>query len=485
MHHDPFPIPISGKAQLPPAFPTETSMEKARSMPHVLVVPFPAQGHALPLLDLAALLAARGIRLTVVTTPANTPLMSPLLAAHPASVQPLVLPFPAHPSIPPGLENAKNCPPSYFAIFIHALAALHQPILAWARSNPVVAAMSDFFCGWTQPLTAELGVPRLVFSPSGVLGTAVPHSLFRRSVKRPSDADDGYSVTFPSIPGELSYQWREISGTYRSYIEGHMEEQVGEAVRQNFLWNLDSWGFVSNTLRALEGRYLDSPLEDLGLKRVWAVGPLAPETDTSGELGGDLAAWLDGFSEGAVVYVCFGSQAVLTPAVAAALAEALERSAVPFLWAVGGGGEALPEGFEARALAAKRGLVVRGWAPQVAILRHPAVGWFMTHCGWNSTLEAVAAGVPMLAWPMAADQFVNARLLVDETRVAVRACAGGIGVAPEVGELVAVLAEAVGEGGTGARARAKELAAEAAVATKGGGSSREDLELLVEWIHKL
>lgn len=76
-----------------------------------------------------------------------------------------------------------NCPPVYIAVFIHALAALHSPILAWARSqpaHPVVAVVSDFFCGWTQPLAAEIGVPRVVFTPSGVLGTAVPHSLFRR-----------------------------------------------------------------------------------------------------------------------------------------------------------------------------------------------------------------------------------------------------------------------------------------------------------------
>uniref|UniRef100_A0A453D7U8 UDP-glycosyltransferases domain-containing protein n=2 Tax=Aegilops tauschii subsp. strangulata TaxID=200361 RepID=A0A453D7U8_AEGTS len=278
---------------------------------------------------------------------------------------------------------------------------------------------------------------------------------------------------------------------YRGYMEGQVEEQVGEAVRQNFLWNLESWGFVSNTFRALEGTYLDSPLEDLGSKRVWAVGPLALETSSSGDRGGeaalvagDLGAWLGGFPQGSVVYVCFGSQAVLTPAVATALAEALERSAVPFLWAAGDGA-VLPEGFEARASAARRGLVVRGWAPQVAILRHAAVGWFMTHCGWNSVLEAAAAGVPMLAWPMTADQFVNARLLVDEARVAVRACAGGIGVAPDAGELAAVLAGAVGEGGSAARARAKELAAEAAGATKEGGSSRQDLERLVLEIQKL
>ncbi|GJN01516.1 hypothetical protein PR202_ga18789 [Eleusine coracana subsp. coracana] len=136
-------------------------------------------------------------------------------------------------------------------------------------------------------------------------------------------------------------------------------------------------------------------------------------------------------------------------------------------------------------MAAGRGMVVRGWAPQVAALRHAAVGWFVTHCGWNSVLEAVAAGVPMLAWPMSADQFVNARLLVDEARVAVRACAGGVGVAPDAGELAAVLADAVGEKGRGMAQRARELAKEAARAVKEGGSSYADLEDLVQEIREL
>ena len=195
-------------------------------------------------------------------------------------------------------------------------------------------------------------------------------------------------------------------------------------------------------------------------------------------------AWLDAFTEGSVVYVCFGSQAVLTPAVAAALAEALERSAVPFVWVVNAGNSGVvPDGFEARV--AGRGLVVRGWAPQVAALRHAAVGWFMTHCGWNSTLEAVAAGVPMLAWPMTGDQFFDARLLVAEARVAVRACAGGISFVPDAGELASVLADATGEKGRDMRARAKELAAEAARAVKKGGRSYADLEGLVQEIRKL
>ncbi|KAF8660241.1 hypothetical protein HU200_057807 [Digitaria exilis] len=465
--------------------------------PHVVVIPFTAQGHTLPLLDLAALLAVRGLRLTVVTTPGNLPLLSPLLAAHPATVRSLTLPFPSHPSLPIGLENTKGCGPEYFPIFIHALASLREPILAWATSqpDPVVAVIADFFCGWAQPLARELGAAGIVFTPSGVLGTAFPHSLFRRLVRRPAECGDEFTVAFPAIPGEPAFQWREISMTYKWFVQGGHREKVRESVRQNFLWNLqDSSGFVSNTLRALEGRYLDTPLEDMGFKRIWAVGPVAPETDPAGTRGGEaavaaanLSAWLDAFPEGSVVYVCFGSQAVLTPAVAAALAEALERSTVPFVWVVGAGSSGvIPEGFEARVAAAEgRGLVVRGWAPQLATLRHAAVGWFMTHCGWNSVLEAAAAGVPMLAWPMTADQFANAWLIVDEVRVAVRACAGGFGVAPDPGELAAVIADAVGEKGRDVRARARELAAEAARATKEGGSSYADLEDLVQEIRKL
>ncbi|KAJ1273196.1 hypothetical protein BS78_06G260600 [Paspalum vaginatum] len=369
--------------------------------PHVLVVPFPAQGHALPLVDFVALLAARGLRLSVVTTPANLQLLSPLLAAHPAA-------------------STKGCGPGQFPAFMQAFAALREPILAWVRAqpDPVVAVVADIFCGWAQPLAREIGAAGIVFSPSG--------------------SGDEFSVAFPSIPGAPSYQWREMLLMYRNYMAGALEEQVGESVRQNFLWNVEeeSWGFVFNSFRALEGRYLDQPLEDLGFRRVWAVGPVAPETDATGTRGAggqeavgaaDLSAWLDAFPDGSVVYVCFGSQAVLTPAVAAALAEALERSAVPFLWVVG------------------------AESSGVALLRHAAVGWFVTHCGWNSTLEAVAAGVPMLAWPMTGDQFVNARLLVDEARVAVRACAGG----------------------------------EAARAVKEGGSSLADLEGLVQEIRKL
>ncbi|CAN6201797.1 unnamed protein product [Urochloa humidicola] len=475
--------------------------------PHVLVVPYPAQGHMLPLLDLAGLLASRGgVRVTVVATPATAPLLAPLLAAHHPAARALVLPFPSHPSLPAGVECARDAPPTLFAALIVALAGLRGPLASWIRERSrdpehrVAAVLADHSCGWAQPLAAELGVPGIVFSPSGVYGSAALHSLFRRMPRREDDADDdGESpIAFPDLPGAPAYPWRQLSLLYRTCRDG--DDEVSEGVRRNFLWNLEASAFVSNTFRRLEARYLAAPLPDLGLRRVRAVGPVA---GAAGGRGGeaavsaaDLCAWLDGFAAagddgGSVVYISFGSMAVLQPPHAAALADALERTGVPFVWAAGASAP-LPEGFEERVAAAAaaaggrgRGRVIRGWAPQVAALRHRAVGWFVTHCGWNSVLEACAAGVPMLTWPMTADQFVNARLLVEEAGAAVPVSWGGLKAAPAADEVARVLEAAAGGRYVRVAARAKELAEEAAAAVREGGDSWREVEELVQELREL
>ncbi|CAL9778976.1 unnamed protein product [Musa acuminata subsp. burmannicoides] len=451
---------------------------------HVLAVPFPASGHMLPLLDLAHLLSARyGFAVTIVVTPKNLPHLSPLLARCP-TVAPLVLPFPDNTNLPPGVENAG---PLYdVRLLMRELSGLHDPLLRWARSwtDPPTAVLSDFFCGWTNGLATELGIPRLVFSPSGALCLALGHSLWRRmpNISDPDHPDE--LVPFPSLPRSPLYPWRHLSAIYRRYEEG---DPLSEFIKASFLANIGSWGFVFNTFAEIEKPYLEHLRDDLGHARVWGVGPLAPPGG-GGERGGpslvgaeEVAAWLGNCAEGSVVYVAFGSLAVLSPAQAAALAAGLEQSGARFVWATRGV-VPLPEGFEERV--AGRGLVIQGWAPQVAILNHPAVGSFVTHCGWNSVLEAVAAGVALLTWPMGADQFSNARLLEEEVGTGVKACKGGDAV-PDPDELARVVAESVGEAGRARREKARELARRAAAAVEVGGSSYMELSEVAAELSKV
>ncbi|KAF3339750.1 UDP-glycosyltransferase 89B1 [Carex littledalei] len=461
-------------------------MAKPRQPPHILLIPFPAQGHIIPFLDFSHHLSLQNFSLTIVVTPSNLTLLSPLLSLSP-SIQTLSLPFPSSPHLPPNVENSKDLPPSSFSLFIHALAGLYSPILSWIKSqtdNPVSAIVSDFFLGWTQPLAKEVGVPRIAFSSSAVFGTAVLHSLFRRLPQRLDSTDDLELISFAEIPGSPVFPFRELSFLYRSYREG---DPVSEAVRQNFLWNFDSWGFASNTFKALEGAYLEHPLVDLGFRKIWTVGPLTPidcGINRGGVMSGsasEVVTWLDRWDEKSVLYISFGSQAVLPRMQAMVLATALEKSGVHFVWAMRDS-TILPEGFEERI--ADKGMIIKGWAPQVAILSHCAVGWFITHCGWNSVLEALTAGVTILTWPMAADQFVNARLLVESTRVAIPVWEGSSEV-PQEEELAKVLKETVSLKGTEVQNRAKEMGREAAQAVREGGSSYQELEGLMQELWKL
>ncbi|OEL18839.1 hypothetical protein BAE44_0020142 [Dichanthelium oligosanthes] len=204
------------------------------------------------------LLASGGARVTVAATPATAPLLVPLLAAHRdgTAVRAFVLPFPSHPALPAGVECAKDVPPTLFAALIVALAGLRGPLASWVRERSgtldrVVAVLADHSCGWAQPLAAELGVAGIVFSPSGVYGSAVLHSLFRRAPRREDEADDESLISFPDLPGTPAYPWRQLTLLYQTYKEG---DEASEAVRRNFLWNLEGSAFVSNTFWRLEGQ---------------------------------------------------------------------------------------------------------------------------------------------------------------------------------------------------------------------------------------
>lgn len=188
-------------------------------------------------------------------------------------------------------------------------------------------------------------------------------------------------------------------------------------------------GDLFNTSRAIDGLYVDLLAKGkiTGTEKNWAVGPFNPVTAIS-EKRGACIDWLDKQGKNSVIFVSFGSTCSLSDAQFYELAQGLERSLQKFVWVVRDADKGdvfeggvrrppLPEGFEERVEG--RGLILREWAPQLEILSHSSVGGFVTHCGWNSCMESISMGVPIVAWPMHSDQPRNAFLMTKVLRIGI------------------------------------------------------------------
>jgi hypothetical protein len=163
--------------------------------------------------------------------------------------------------------------------------------------------------------------------------------------------------------------------------------------------------------------------------RVYCIGPLVDDGKKGGEKRHECLAWLDAQPRQSVVFLCFGSKGAFSAAQLKEIARGLESSGHRFLWAVRSPPEEqsefpepdlerlLPAGFLERTRC--RGMVVSSWVPQAEVVRHEAVGAFVTHCGWNSTLEAIMSGLPMVCWPLYAEQALNKVFMVEEMKIAV------------------------------------------------------------------
>lgn len=300
--------------------------------------------------------------------------------------------------------------------------------------------------------------------------------------QRKNASDNSEMVGFPEIPYSPIYPWWQLSPVFQSYVKGDPDS---EFIRDSYLGNFASYGWVFNSFDGLEGIHLDYLGKQLEHGRVWGIGPVnvGPKEGggSSATLASDICSWLDTCEDHSVVFVCFGSQAVLTNEQMQELTLGLEKSGVKFILSVKGATKghdhgnyaSIPEGFEDRV--AGRGFVIKGWAPQVSILGHKAVCAFLTHCGWNSILESIVAGVPMLAWPMGADQYLNTTLLVEQLDVAIRVCEGPTTV-PRSDELAQFVGEVRSEKWSERRGRAMALSKAALDAISVGGSSFKNLD---------
>ncbi|WVZ60341.1 hypothetical protein U9M48_010382 [Paspalum notatum var. saurae] len=375
---------------------------------HLVFVPFLARSHFTPLVAKAAAAAAcaeHGVEASVVTTPHFAALAPPSVPVHAA-------PFRCaggHEDFSLLPDEASTGP----AFFSAAEAALAPALAAAIRAHDgPVAVVADVVLYWTPRVARDCGVPHATFHTVGAFASAtmVALHLYRPKVFSPDQFG--------------------IPGGFPRAVRIHRAQVNEEALAHLPLFRAaeaESCAVVFNTFSALEAEFAAYYQSQLGgrPKKVFLVGPTrtaAPPRAvvTGGEEQDPILRWLDGRPAGSVVYVCFGSTCALGEGQLRELAAGLRASGRPFLWVIPtpGGGEG---GAEREERASSHGMVVAGrWAPQAEILAHRAVGGFVTHCGWNSVLEGVSAGVPLATWPLRAEQFLNEEFLVEVIRVGVR-----------------------------------------------------------------
>uniref|UniRef100_A0A0E0KNV3 Glycosyltransferase n=1 Tax=Oryza punctata TaxID=4537 RepID=A0A0E0KNV3_ORYPU len=470
-------------------------------LPHVAIFPFMARGHTVPMTHLACLLRRRGLAtVTFFTTPGNAPFVRRELDDDVAVVE---LPFPEY--VVPDAAECVEALDSLFSLpeFVEAVSVLRPRLEAsLAAARPRVGLLvADAFLHWAHASAAALGVPTVAFFGVNMFSTVMRDVILRDNPAAVLMADGGgggEAATFsvPEFP-HVHLTLADIPVPFNHPSpEGPIVEfnaKLGKAIA-------DSKGLIVNTLHAMEGHYVEhwNRHHRVGPK-AWPVGPLClalpqPRSPCHGPgTGAAKPSWLQWLDEKAaagraVLYVALGTAMAIPDAQLREVADGLEAAGVDFLWAVRPSDADLGAGFEERVEG--RGMVVREWVDQWRILQHGCVKGFLSHCGWNSAVESVSAGVPLAAWPMGAEQPINAMLVVDELRVGVRVPAtaghGLVGsevIAHAAREMMMMMMMMAGEekGGAGGEVvrNVATLAAKAREAVAEGGSSWKALKEMI------
>ncbi|XP_062117401.1 UDP-glycosyltransferase 73C1-like [Humulus lupulus] len=472
---------------------------------HFLMFPLMAQGHMIPMVDIARMMAERGAKITIVTTPGNAARFERVLARaieNGLSIHLVQLRFPSKEAgLPEECENFDTMPSLGCASkLFHAASMMQQPAEKrfeelMPRPNCII---SDMSLPWTINIARKFNIPRISFPGICCFCMLCLYNVHSSKVlDNISSETERFVLPDLSDRIEITKAQLPLTATSSDLKEFHDQRMKAE---------IESYGVIINSFEELEHAYVQD-YKKVRNGKVWCIGPVSlcnkDELDKA-ERGNKSSVdehqclkWLDLWKPASVVYVCLGSLCNLVTSQFIELGLGLEASNKSFIWVIRGGTSTSDEvekwikedGFEKRTK--ERGLVIRGWAPQVLIFSHPAVGVFLTHCGWNSTLEGICAGVPLVTWPLFGDQFLNEKLVAQVLKIAVTLGLeepmkwgeeekSGVNVKRET--IKSALEEVLGEGEESKerRERARKLGEMAKRAVEEGGSSHLNMALFLE-----
>ncbi|KAL9245406.1 hypothetical protein vseg_019066 [Gypsophila vaccaria] len=464
---------------------------------HIVVIPTPGMGHLIPLVELA----------------------KRILEAHPFTVT-FLIPFEGPPTraqktvlgtLPEGRSDSYFLPsvslddlPSdsrietrialTLARSLPAIRSHLEDIRATCRGR-LTALVVDLFGTDAFDVAWEFGMKPYIFYPTN----AMCLSLF---------------FHLPELDQQVATEYREMAEPVRLPgcvpVRGiDLLDPIQDRKNDAYKWVLHhatryklAEGIMVNSFNELEEGALKSLQNpEPGFPPVYAVGPLVQTGGGNNNRveGSECLTWLDEQPRGTVLFVSFGSGGTLSYDQLIELAHGLEMSEQRFLWVVRAPNDKaanatyfstengrdplafLPKGYLNRIKG--RGLVVPSWAPQVQVLGHEATSGFLTHCGWNSILESVVHGVSLIAWPLYAEQHMNAVMLNKGLKVALRPKVDEDGLVRrgEISTVVKCLME--GDEGNQIKIRMKELKDSASRVLSVDGSSTKALsEVVRKWI---
>ncbi|KAF6999096.1 hypothetical protein CFC21_015167 [Triticum aestivum] len=391
---------------------------------HVVMFPFLAFGHISPFVQLARkLVAAGGVRVTLLSAAANVPRVEAMLGPAAGAVAVAPLRLQRVPGLPEGAESTAEVSADGAELLKVAVDGTRPQVAALLAELRPDALLFDFATPWVTELAAPLRIKALQFSVFSAVSGAYLMNPARRlgAGGQLPTADDLTSppAGFPpssSITTVPAYQAADFSYVFTSF---HGEPCVYDRVLAGVQ---ASDALVIKTCFEMEGPYINYLTAQHG-KPVLVTGPVVPEPP-QGELEERWARWLSSFPDNAVVFASFGSETFLPAAAATELLLGLESTNRPFFVVLN-----FPKGTDTEAELAKctppgfaertkgRGVVHTGWVQQQHILRHRGVGCFVNHAGLSSVVEGLVAGCRLVLLPMKGDQYLNAALFARDLRV--------------------------------------------------------------------
>ncbi|CAL1400165.1 unnamed protein product [Linum trigynum] len=417
---------------------------KQLQKPHAVLLPFPAQGHVNPFMQLAKLLHSRGFHITFVNTEHNHRRL--VRARGPEAVKGLSdFQFQAFPDglPPPSDEDAtQDIPALCYATQNHCLPPFMELMGKLNSSStrvvpPVTCIVSDGVMTFGIEAAELLGVQHATFwtaSACGLVGYLQYDQLIKRAIfplKEHNLKDGTLESPLEWIPGMSNIRLKDLPSFA---ITTDAEDVMFHFLRIEARNCLKSRAIIFNTFDAFEGKALTTIRKDYfpWPSQIYTIGPLVllgdeemsePAVTASRTISSNLwkedlkcMEWLDQREPRSVVYVNYGSITVMSDEHLKEFAWGLAESKRPFLWIVRpdilrGESAILPPEFLEEI--ENRGCLA-SWCIQQEVLSHPSVGVFLTHCGWNSMIESVSVGIPVMCWPFFAEQQTNCRYACSE-----------------------------------------------------------------------